>query len=404
MKSISVLCAAAVLASSSHATAQTAQVSQEVVKIGVLTDLSGFLSDASGPGAVTAVRMAAEDFEGKVLGRPIEVIAGDNLNKPDNAANLARTWFDTQSVDMIIDLGNSATALSAIQVAKERNKIAIAVSPGTTRITNEDCGPTVVHYAYDTYALAHGIANTLVSNGLDSWYFITIDFAGGHSIEKDASDVVRARGGKVVGAVRHPIETNDFSSFVLQAQGSKAKVVGFATAGGAAINAIKTANEFGLRESGQMLAGLYVFLSDVHSLGLKVAQDMSVTTSFYWDRDDEARQWSRRFFERAQRMPTEIQAANYSATMHYLKAIEAAGTDESTAVMARMRATPINDFFAKGGNIRQDGRMVHDMYLAQVKKPGDSKYAWDYYSIKTIIPGDQAFQPLSKGSCAHVSK
>jgi branched-chain amino acid transport system substrate-binding protein len=336
-----------------------------------------------------------------VLDKPIEVLAADNLNKADLAANQARSWFDTQQVDMIIDLGNSATALSAAQIAAQKNRIAIATSPGTTRLTNENCAPGTIHYAYDTYALANGIVKTLVKDGQDSWYFLTIDFAGGHSIEKDAADMVKAGGGKVLGAARHPIDTSDFSAYILQAQASKSKVVGFATAGQSAINAIKTGGEFGLGKS-QILAGLYVFISDVHSLGLQTAQNMYVTTGFYWDMNDETRKWSKRYFEKMKRMPTMVQAANYSATMHYLKAIQAAGTDETAAVMKKMKETPINDFFAKNGKIREDGRMVHDMYLAQVKKPADSKYPWDYYSIKAVIPGEQAFQPLAKGSCARL--
>jgi branched-chain amino acid transport system substrate-binding protein len=404
MKPLRLLCAAAALTGTIDAKAQTPAVSDDVVRIGVLTDMSGFLADLTGPGGVTAVRMAVEDFGGKVLGKPVEVVFADNQNKADVAANQARAWFNTQSVDMIIDLGNSATGLSAVQVATQKNRIAIATSPGTTRITNENCGPTIVHYAYDTFALANGIATTLARAGLDSWYFITIDFAGGHAIENDAADAVKANGGRVIGSARHPMDANDFSSFVLQAQGSKAKVVAFATAGNAAINAIKAAEEFGLRTSGQTLAGLYVFISDVHSLGLQVAQNMAVTTGFYWDYNDETRKWSRRYFEQTKRMPTMVQAANYSATMHYLKAIATAGTGESGAVMKTMRETPINDFFAKNGTIRADGRMVHDMYLARVKRPDESKYPWDYYEIRSVIPGDQAFQPLDKGSCAHVRK
>lgn len=384
--------------------AASAQVSDDVVKIGVLTDMSGFLSDIAGPGAVAAVRMAVADFGGRVLGKPIEVVAADNANKTDVAANLARTWFDTQKVDMITDLGNSATGIAAVQVAGQKGKVAIAVAPGTTRITNEDCQPTALHWAYDTYALARGTASTLMKAGLDSWYFVTIDFAGGHSIERDSADTVREGGGKVLGSARHPMDANDFSSFVLQAQASKAKVVGFATAGQAAINAIKAANEFGLRDGGQTLAGLYFFISDVHSLGLKVTQDMVVTTAFYWDMNDETRAWSKRYFEEMKRMPTQLQAANYSATLHYLKAVEAAGSDETSAVMSKMRETPINDFFAKNGRIREDGRMIHEMYVARVKRPGESKYPWDYYEIKATIPAEQAFQPLAKSACPLVNK
>jgi branched-chain amino acid transport system substrate-binding protein len=405
MKLFKLCCSIAMFAVASGAFAQTGRISDDVVKIGVLTDMSGFLSDASGQGAATAVRMAVADFGGKILGRPIEVVAMDNLNKADIASSQARAWFDTQKVDMIVDLGNSATGLAAIDVATQKNKIAIATLPGTTRITNENCGPTIVHYAYDTYSLANGIAKTLVNKGFDSWYFITIDFAGGHSIEKDASDMVKASGGKVLGAARHPMDANDFSSFILQAQASKAKVVGFATAGAAAINAIKTADEFGLAKAGnQTLAGLYVFISDVHSMGLRIAQDMYVTTGFYWDHNQETRAWAKRYFEKMKRMPSMVQAADYSATIHYLKAVQAAGTDDSGAVIKKMKEIPINDFFAKNGKIREDGRMVHDMYLAQVKKPSESKYPWDYYTIKAVIPGDQAFQPLSKGSCSLIKK
>lgn len=398
------LCSAALLALSTMTAAQQqSKVSGDVVRIGVLTDMSGFLSDMTGTGAVTAVKMAVEDFGGKVLGKPIEVLSADNLNKPDVAATIARSWFDTQQVDMIIDLGNSATGLSAAQVAADKNRIAIATSPGTTRLTNENCSPTTVHYAYDTYALAAGTVSTLVKQGLDSWYFLTVDFAGGHSIEKDASDFVKAGGGKVIGAARHPIDTSDFSSFVLQASAAKPKVLGFATAGQSAISAIRTAGEFGLGKD-IALAGLYVFISDVHALGLKTAQGMYVTTGFYWDRDEASRQWSRRYFEKNKRMPTMIQAADYSATTHYLKAIRAAGTDEAGEVMKKMRETPINDFFAQNGKIRADGRMVHDMLLARVKSPAESKYPWDYYTIKAVIPGEQAFQDMSKGKCVIATK
>lgn len=384
--------------------AETTPVSDGVVKIGVLTDMAGFLSDIAGPGSALAVRMAVSDFGGQVLGKPIEVIVADNANKSDVAVNIARNWFDNDKVDMITDLGNSATGLASVNLAAQKNKIAIAVSPGTSRITNEECTATSVHYAYDTYALAKGTASTLVKAGLDSWYFVTIDFAGGHSIEKDASDIVLANGGKVLGAARHPSDTSDFSSYILKAQASKAKVVGFATAGQAAVNAIKTANEFGLRQGGQTLAGLYFFITDVHSLGLDVTQDMVVTTAFYWDMNNETRAWSKRFFEQTKRMPTQLQAANYSATLHYLKAVQAAGTDETGAVMQKMREMPVNDLFAKNGRIRDDGRLIHDMYVVRVKKPSESKYPWDYYEIKATIPADEAFQPLAKGACPLIKR
>lgn len=404
MRLVGYLATAAMIACAGPVCAQAGAVSGDVVKIGVLTDMSGFLADASGPGAVAAVQMAAEDFGRKVLGKPIEIVSADNLNKADVAANQVRTWFDTQDVDMVIDLGNSATGLSSVQVAAQKKKIAIATLPATTRITNEECGPTTIHYAYDSYAFAKGIATPLVKQGLDTWFFITIDFAGGHAAEKDASEIVRANGGKVLGAARHPIDASDFSSYVLQAQASGAKVIGLATAGNAATNVIKTANEFGLRSSGQTLAGIYVYITDIQSLGLPVAQDMYVTTAFYWDHDDETRKWSKRFFERVNRMPTMSQAADYSATMHYLKAVQAAGTDEASAVMNKMRETPINDFFARNGRIREDGRMIHDMYLMQVKKPAESKQPWDLYTLKAVIPADEAFQPLSKSACRLVTR
>lgn len=404
MRLVRALLVAVALAGASPAPAQDPRVSDDVVKIGVITDMSGFLADIAGPGSVAAVRMAVADFGGQVLGKPIEVVVADNGNKPDLAASITRSWFDTQKVDMITDLGNSATGLASVQVAGQKNKVAIAVAPGTARITNEDCTATGLHWAYDTFALANGTASTLVKMGLDSWYFVTIDFAGGHSIEKDAADIVRASGGKVLGAARHPIDTNDFSSYVLQAQGSKAKVIGFASAGAAAINAIKTAHEFGLREGGQTLAGLYFFVSDIHSLGLAVAQDMIVTTAFYWDMDEETRAWSKRFFQQANRMPTQIQAANYSATLHYLKAVQAAGTDEAGPVVANMKKMPVKDFFAKTGTVREDGRMLHDMYVVRVKRPAESKYPWDYYEIKATIPAEQAFQALSKSACPRIKK
>ena len=394
----------AALLAAATLTSASAQVSGEVVKIGVLSDMSGFLADVAGPGSLTAVRMAVEDFGGSVLGKPIEVVSADNGNKTDVAANITRSWFDTQKVDMVTDLGNSATGIASVQVAGQKRKIAIAVAPGTTRITNEDCQPTTFHWAYDTYALARGTASTLMKAGLDSWYFITIDFAGGHSIEKDAADTVREGGGKVLGSARHPMDANDFSSFVLQAQGSKARVVGFATAGQAAINAMKAANEFGLRQGGQTLAGLYFFITDVHSLGLDVTQDMIVTTAFYWDRNEETRAWSKRFFERTKRMPTQLQAANYSATLHYLKAVQKAGTDEAGPVTQAMREMPVDDMFARNGSVREDGRMVHDMYVARVKKPSESKYPLGYYELMATVPAQQAFQPLSKSACPRIRK
>jgi len=398
-------CIAAVVAALS-AGAQTARAPAGApVRIGVLTDMSSLFSDIGGQGSVIATRMAIEDFGGSVLGRPIELVSADHQNKPDVAANKAREWFDTQKVSVIVDLLPSGVALSVADVARQKNKLVLVSGGGTTRLTNENCSPNTVHYTYDTYALASNTVSALMKQGRDSWFFLTVDYALGQSLEKDASDTVRAANGRVVGAVRHPTNSPDLSSYLLQAQASNAKVIALADAGGDTINAIKQANEFGLLKSGkQTLAGLHVFISDVHSIGLQQAQGMLLTTGFYWDRDDETRKWSRRFFERHKRMPTMVHAGVYSSVMHYLKAIQAAGTDDTQAVMGRMRSMPINDFFARNGRIREDGRMVHDMLLVEVKKPSESKSPWDYYHVKSVIPGEQAFLPLSKSVCALVKR
>ena len=389
----------------SLATLAQGQVSGDTVKIGVLTDMSGVLSDLSGAGSVTAVRMAVEDFGGKVLGKPIEVVQADHQSKPDLASSLAREWIDQQGMDMITDLTNSAIALAVASLVRDKSRIAIVNGAGTTRITNQDCSLNTVHYTWDTYAMAYGTAKAIVKQGGDTWYFLTADYAFGHQSEKDVSAVVVAAGGKVLGSSKHPQGTSDFSSFILKAQQSGAKIIGLANGGADTINSIKAAEEFGLSTSGkQNLAGLAVFITDIHSLGLKSSQGLILTTGFYWDRDEETRKFSRRFFERQKKMPTAIQAGNYSSTLHYLKAVQAAGTDEAGAVMTKMKSLPVNDFFATNGKIRQDGRMVHDMYLVQVKKPDESKYAWDYFKILATIPGDEAFQPLSQSSCPLIKK
>ena len=389
----------------SLATLAQGQVSGDTVKIGVLTDMSGVLSDLSGAGSVTAVRMAVEDFGGKVLGKPIEVVQADHQSKPDLASSLAREWIDQQGVDMITDLTNSAIALAVASLVRDKSRIAIVNGAGTTRITNQDCSLNTVHYTWDTYAMAYGTAKAIVKQGGDTWYFLTADYAFGHQSEKDVSAVVVAAGGKVLGSSKHPQGTSDFSSFILKAQQSGAKIIGLANGGADTINSIKAAEEFGLSTSGkQNLAGLAVFITDIHTLGLKSSQGLILTTGFYWDRDEETRKFSRRFFERQKKMPTAIQAGNYSSTLHYLKAVQAAGTDEAGAVMTKMKSSPVNDFFATNGKIRQDGRMVHDMYLVQVKKPDESKYAWDYFKILATIPGDEAFQPLSQSTCPLVKK
>lgn len=379
------------------------KVSDGVVRIGLLLDMSSLYADVTGEGSVTAARMAVEDFGGKVLGKPVEIIVADHQNKADIAASKAREWFDTQKVDIIGDVAASATALAASEVAKQKGKIILLTGPGTSRLTNEACAPLQVHYTWDTYSLAAGTGRGVLKGGGDSWYFITADYAFGHSLEKDAADVVKAEGGKVLGSARHPLNSSDFSSFVLQAQASKAKVVALANAGGDTVNSIRTATEFGLTKN-QQLAGLLVFVNDVHSLGLKTTQGMLLTEAFYWDMNDETRKWSRRFFEKMKKMPNMLQAGVYSSTLHYLKAVQAAGTDESNAVMAKFRAAPINDFFVKNGRVREDGRMMRDMYLFEVKKPSESQYPWDYYKLKATIPADKAYQPLSQSRCPLIKK
>jgi branched-chain amino acid transport system substrate-binding protein len=383
--------------------APAGKYSDNVVKIGLILDMASLYADITGEGSVTAARMAIEDFGGKVNGVPIELVFADHGNKADIAAAKAREWFDTQKVDMIGDVAASATALAALEIAKQKNRIIMFNGPATTRLTNENCTPVSVHYTYDTYALAAGTGKGVLKMGGDTWFFLTADYAFGHSLEKDVSDVVKAAGGKVLGSVRHPLNAQDFSSFLLQAQASKAKVIGLANAGGDTINAIKQAAEFGITKN-QALAGLLVYINDIHSLTLQATQGMLLTEAYYWDLNDETRKWAKRFFEKMKKMPNMSQAGVYSSVMHYLKAVQAVGTDDTAKVMARMKATPVNDFFAKNGRIREDGRMVHDMYLFEVKKPSESKYPWDYYKVKATIPGDEAFMPLAKSVCPLVKK
>lgn len=395
----------ALLASTSVSSAFAQEkISHGVIKVGVLTDLSGVYSDLTGNGSVLATQMAIDDF--KAQEKPsfkIELLSSDHQNKGDIAANKAREWFDTQKVDVIVDLVSTSTALAVMKIAKEKNKITLVSGAASTRITNEDCTDTNVHWTYDTYSLANGTGKTLTKQGGDSWFFITADYAFGHSLEADTTKAVTENGGKVLGSVRHPFPGNDFSSFLLKAQSSGSKVIGLANAGADTINSIKQAAEFGITPK-QTIAALLMAISDVHSLGLKAAQGMYLTESFYWDRNEETRAWSKRFFEKHKKMPTMVHAGVYSSVYHYLKAIKSIGTDDTKAVMAQMKKTPINDFFAKNGKIRDDGLMVHDMYLMQVKKPADSKYAWDYYTVKQTIPGDQAFQSLSLSRCPLVKK
>ena len=379
-----------------------AQISDGVVKIGVLNDQSGLYADLGGPGSVVAARMAVEDFGGTVLGKPVEIVFADHQNKSDVGAAVAREWFEIGHVDMATGFDHSAVALAVEQLAYEKNRIAIAGAVGSTAFTGKSCTPTEASWIYDSYALTTSLAKAIVAEGRDSWFFITVDYAFGHSLEADATAAVKAAGGKVLGSVRHPLNTADFSSYLLQAQASGAKVVAFANGGGDMVNATKQANEFGLTKN-QNIVSLLVFLSDVHSMGLQAAQGLKFVTAFYWDRNEETRAWSKRFFDRHGRMPTMPQAAVYSAIRHYLGAIAAAGTDEAKAVMAKMRERPVNDFYVKNGRLRADGRLVHDMYFAQVKTPSESKGDWDYYKILAAIPGDQAFRPLAEGGCPLVA-
>jgi len=383
--------------------ASAAGLSDGVLKVGVMTDMSGAYSDLSGPGSALAAQMAIEDYGGVVLGKKIELTSADHQNKADIAANKAREWFDAEKVDVIADLSTSSTALAVMEIANQKNKVTLISTGGSTKITNDNCIATNVHWTYDTYALAVGTGKAVVANGGDTWFFITADYAFGHSLEGDTADVVTASGGKVLGKVRAPFPNTDFSSFLLQAQASGAKIIGLANAGADTINAIKQAKEFGITEN-QTLAGLLIFITDINSLGLETAQGMNLTTGFYWDRDEESRAWSKRFQARHKSMPTMSQAGVYSSLMHYFKAVDKAGTDEAHAVMAAMKSMPINDMFAKNGYIRDDGRMIHDMYLVQVKKPSESKGPWDYYKVLRTIPGDEAYISPEKSTCKLLKK
>jgi len=399
MKSLVAACCAATMALAGSSVTAHAQVSDDVVKIGVLTDMSSLYADATGKGSLIAVEMAAADFGGKVKGKPIQVVSGDHQNKPDVGVGIARNWFDNEKVDAVFDVPTSSVALAIQQLTRDKNKVFINSGGGTSDLTGPACSPTTVHWTYDTYALSNVAGRAMVQRGEDSWFFITADYAFGAALERDASNVVKDTGGKVIGNVRHPLNSSDFSSYLLQAQASKAKVVALANAGGDTTNALKQAAEFGLMKGGQKLIALLLEITDVHGIGLKDGQGLILTDAFYWDRDDDTRAFSKRFMEKVGHMPTMIQAGLYSATMHYLKAIDATGTDDTAKVMAQMKATPIHDFFARDGHIREDGRMVHDMYLFEVKKPEESKGDWDLYKLLATVPGDQAFRPLDKGGC-----
>lgn len=380
-----------------------AQVSDDVVKIGVLTDLSGPAATATGPGSVAAAQMAVEDFGGSVLGKPIQVISADHQIKPDVAAGIAREWYDRDHVDLIVDVPVSAVGLAVQNVANERKKLFITHSTGTADFHGKFCSPYAIQWVFDTHALAVGTAQEVTKRGGNSWFFLTADYAFGHALERDAAKVVVENGGKVLGSVSHPFATPDLSSFILQAQASKAKIIGLASGPPDNVNAIKLGGEFGIFQGGQQMAGLLVLITDVNALGLKAAQGLLLTTSFYWDMDDQTRAWSKRFFAKINRMPTMWQAGVYSSIMSYLNAIKAAGTDDPLKVTAKMRETPVHDFFARNGHLRADNLMVHDLFLAQVKTPTESKYPWDYYKVLTRIPGEQAFGPPNP-ACAMVKQ
>src|SRR5580693_6148654 len=376
-----------------------AQPAAAQVKIGILNDQSGVYADYGGKYSIEAAKMAIEDFGGEVLGQKIEMVTGDHQNKPDLATAIARRWYDTEGVDMITELTTSSVALAVQELSKDKKKIDIVVGAATSRITGDACTPYSFHWAYDTRALAVGTGGALTKAGGDTWFFLTADYAFGYALEKDTSTVVTSKGGKVLGSVRIPLNSSDFSSFLLQAQSSKAKIVGLANAGLDTTNSIKQAAEFGIVKGGQKLAGLLMTLSEVHGLGLEAAQGLVLTEGFYWDHDDQSRAFSERFFKRTGRMPSMIHAGTYSATLQYLKAVKAAGTKDSDAVVKKLKELPVDDMFAEGGKVLANGRMVHDLYLFEVKKPSESKKPWDYYKQLAVVPGDQAFPSAKDSGC-----
>jgi branched-chain amino acid transport system substrate-binding protein len=398
LKTMSLAVSAAVVAFSFAAPA-SAQISGDVIKIGFITDISGVYSDIDGQGGAEAIKFAIADMGGAINGKKIELVVADHQNKADVAASKSREWFDQQGVDMLIGGTNSGTALAMAKVAAEKKRIFFENGAGSARLTNEECSPYTVHYAYDTVALAKGTGSAVVKQGGKSWFFLTADYAFGHSLESDTSNVVKASGGTVLGAVKHPLGASDFSSFMLQAQTSKAQIIGLANAGGDFINSVKAANEFGVTKNAK-LAGMLVFINDVHSLTPKLTQGMFLTDSWYWDTNDETRKFARRYFEKQKKMPSSLQAADYSAALQYLQAVKAVGSDDSDKVMAYLRKTKFNDLYQQNGYLRPDGRVVHDMYLYQVKTPAESKYPWDYYKLVQTIPGDQAWTTKAESKCA----
>jgi len=392
LKPLTAACVAAGLCFASlHAQAQ------DKVKIGFITDMSSLYADVEGKNGALAIQMAIDDFGGKVLDKPIELITADHQNKADIAASKAREWIDTQNLTMLFGGTNSGTALAMAKVAQEKKRVYFNNGAGSSALTNEQCSPYTIHYAYDTVALARGTGGAVVKQGGKEWFFLTADYAFGAALEADTTKVVENAGGKVLGKVKHPLNASDFSSFLLQAQSSKAQILGLANAGGDTINAIKAAKEFGINKSMKM-AGLLVFLTDIHSLGLRNTEGLLLTTSWDWNLNDDTRAFAKKFFDKTKRMPTDIHAADYSATMNYLKAVQAAGTTDADKVMEQLRATPIDDFYAKG-TIRPDGRFVHDMYLMQVKSPAESKEAWDYYKVVAKLPGEEVFTTQAESKC-----
>ena len=399
LKKLAAACTLAITTMFVSTTPAQAQISGDVVRIGIITDMSSLYADIDGAGGIEAIKMAIADMGGAINGKKIELIYADHQNKPDLAAGKAREWFDTQGVDMLIGGTNSGTSLAMAKVAQEKKKLFISIGAATSALTNEQCNAYTLHWAYDTVALAKGTGNAVVKSGGKTWYFLTADYAFGAQLQNDTSAVVKAAGGTVVGSVKHPLSASDFSSFLLQAQASKAQILGLANAGGDTINSIKAANEFGVTKT-MKLAGLLVFINDIHSLGLKTTQGMYLTDSWYWNRDAESRAWSRKFFEKMKRMPSSIQAADYSATLNYLQAVKAIGSDDPDKVLAQMKKTKVNDIFTKGGWIRGDGSMIHDMYLMQVKTPDKSNEPWDYYNVVETFKGEAAWTTKAESKCA----
>ena len=398
LKKLTLACSAAFAALALAAPAQ-AQISGDTIRIGFITDMSGLYADIDGQGGVEAINMAIADMGGAINGKKVELLSADHQNKADIAAAKSREWFDTEGMDMLIGGTTSSTNLAMAGIAKEKNSLFIAIGGATSALTNEQCAPTTIHYAYDTVALAKGTGGAVVKSGGKSWFFLTADYAFGHALEADTSKVVKEPGGTVVGAVRHPLATSDFSSYLLQAQASKAKILGLANAGGDTINSIKAANEFGITKT-MSLAGLLMFITDIHALGLKQTQGMYLTDSWYWNHNDETRAWAKRFEAKMKRKPTSLHAADYSATMQYLQAIKKLGTDDPAKINAHLRTIKINDMYTKGGWVRADGTMVHDMYLMQVKTPAESKGAWDYYKVAQVIKGEAAWTTKEETKCA----